>query len=249
MANIRVSSAAITLNWAYNSIFKESSDDDEEESPLSLLKIQNYSENDVTSLSLIIEGNVRGTVRILFSNDTIAGFKNERFCLKEKHPALLRTLNFPEPPPPNHDVPTVSDEHHLKDLLAKTTGVAGAGLLSSLTALCNLVLSGKMADAVTNILDGANLRILPKKEGGVRPIAVGCTSRRVEFSSKEGCEAAVHALRYLVENNHYKAIAILEVDVKNAFNTLERDIILEAVEGRAPNIFPYLFSIKSILQK
>ncbi|KAF2894723.1 hypothetical protein ILUMI_11447 [Ignelater luminosus] len=122
------------------------------------------------------------------------------------------------------------------------------------------MLSGKAADAVTNILYGANLYALRKKDGGVHPIAVSCSFRRklcchfhsqpmyqylhpnqVGVSTKGGCKVAIHTLRCFMENNYDKAIAILKVDVKNAFNTLERNTIFEAVKCKTSNIFPYLW--------
>ncbi|KAF2905068.1 hypothetical protein ILUMI_01111 [Ignelater luminosus] len=171
--------------------------------------------------SKVSKDDVRGAVRLLSSNDTLTGFNNETFrFLKKKHPVPSRTINFPEPPFPDHDVLTVSNEYalnHPKDFLTKTTGVAGTELLSSLTALCNPMLSGNVIVAVTNILYGANLCALQKKDGSVRPIAVGCTFRRIvsklccdshsqpvgqhlrpKLSVKGGCKAVVHALNCFI---------------------------------------------------
>ncbi|PZC86676.1 hypothetical protein B5X24_HaOG206237 [Helicoverpa armigera] len=83
------------------------------------------------------------------------------------------------------------------------------------------MLSGNVNGAVIDVLYGANLCALRKKDGGIRPIAVGCTYRRIAakfgyayyketlaakfqplqlgFGSKGGCEAAVHALSTVID--------------------------------------------------
>ncbi|CAB3228552.1 unnamed protein product [Arctia plantaginis] len=86
------------------------------------------------------------------------------------------------------------------------------------------MLSGNVDDGIIDILYGANLCALRKNDGGIRPIAVGCTLRRMVakicckyysaelaakflplqlgFGSKGGCEAAIHALStYLGSQN------------------------------------------------
>ena len=93
----------------------------------------------------------------------------------------------------------------------------------------------------------ANLFALGKKVGGIRPIAVGSTLRRLTtkvglkpishklgehfeprqlgYSSKGGCEAARHAARiYLMSYTRIKVF--LKSDIKNAFNCMKRDIKL-----------------------
>lgn len=88
-------------------------------------------------------------------------------------------------------------------------------LLTALTKLSNLMLSGNVNDVT--IIYGANLCALSKKDNGVRPIAVGCVYRRLtsklacrsEFgnageylfpkqvgvATKGGTEAAIHSVR------------------------------------------------------
>lgn len=68
---------------------------------------------------------------------------------------------------------------HLKDLVAKSNGDAGIKLLQSITNLENLMLSGKVLSEICPIIYGATLCALSKKGGGLRPIAVGSTYRRL----------------------------------------------------------------------
>ena len=115
-------------------------------------------------------------------------------------------------------------------------------------------------------LFGATLVALDKKGGGVRPIAVGCTLRRLVakiagnkvmeeatdllaprqlgYGVSGGAEAAVHAARiYLgqLQDDH----ALVKLDFRNAFNSVHRDKMLEAVEGLVPSIYPFIHSVYS----
>ena len=54
-------------------------------------------------------------------------------------------------------------------------GAEGILLLQSLTAFTNLVYTGDIPAEVRPFSCGASLTALNKKDGGVRPIAVGCT--------------------------------------------------------------------------
>jgi len=90
-------------------------------------------------------------------------------------------------------------------------------------------------------LYGAQLHELCKSKGDLRPIAVGCTYRRlvakvclrpfiprlrnlllpsqVGVGSPLGCEAAVNASRYFMDQPHNNKV-LLKLDVKNAFNSI-----------------------------
>ena len=79
------------------------------------------------------------------------------------------------------------------------------------------MLAGKVTSTICRIIYGAALCALSKKDGGLRPIAVGSTYRRlaaklackyvsdetgdylrptqIGFNTKGGCEAGVHATR------------------------------------------------------
>ena len=113
-----------------------------------------------------------------------------------------------------------------------------------------LVLEGSTPPFVRSFFFGATLIALEKKVGGIRPIAVGGTLRRLVakvagakvmaemgallaprqlgYGVKGGCEAAVHSARLYLDNlleDH----AILKLDFKNAFTSVRRDVMLEAV--------------------
>jgi len=67
----------------------------------------------------------------------------------------------------------------LKDLLHVQNGDAGRKLLESITALTTVILNGEVPSSLCPYFFGASLTALMKKTGGIRPIAVGNTWRRL----------------------------------------------------------------------
>jgi len=107
---------------------------------------------------------------------------------------------------------------------------------------------------------------MSKKDGGIRPISVGYTLRRLAAKCANtyvvarrsqallpqqlgvgvsgGAEAAVHAMRRLLTNlppGH----AIVKLDFSNAFNCVRRDLILDSVTGNTPEIYRLVHSAYS----
>lgn len=149
---------------------------------------------------------------------------------------------------------------HLTDLTSHGTGATGEQLIKSLTKLTNLMLLGDVCQEVTPVVYGANLIALSKKDASVRPIAVGSTFRRlaakicvrltrsklqnlfepiqVGFGTRGGCEAAVHAVRTFVQGDLCEVL--LKLDVKNAFNSVNRDTLLNEIKIHVPEIYNFL---------
>ena len=67
----------------------------------------------------------------------------------------------------------------LKDLLLVSPGAGSSLLIKSLTTFINLVISGGVLAATSPYFFGATLITLNKKDGGVRPITIGCTLCRL----------------------------------------------------------------------
>ena len=123
----------------------------------------------------------------------------------------------------------------------------------------NCVLRGETAAPAQASFFGATLIALNKKGGGLRPIAVGCTLRRLVakcagacvkeavgallaphqlgFGIPLGVEAAVHASHIFLHNLRPRHL-ILKLDFRNAFNCLRRDKMIAAVEQLAPELLP-----------
>ena len=129
----------------------------------------------------------------------------------------------------------------------------------AITDLSNILLAGETPPEVRECLFGATLLAIGKKDGGVRPIAVGFVWRRLAakvacrhisercanlFSPRQlgvgipgGAEAAVHATRIYLENLQPGNI-LLKIDFQNAFNTVRRDVILEEIQEVFPELLP-----------
>lgn len=250
---------------------------------------QNLSSNPKYKTRLIenkvSEGDLKGATRLLFSSDTLATHSPEVLsALIEKHPSPTASSPQPDPPSASQLPPLqVSEEatlysicsfpagsaggldgispQHLKDLTSPLAGDGGECLLKELTALVNLMLSGKVCPEIVPVLYGANLIALKKKDGGIRPIAVGSTFRRLTsklccrhyrtrltdkfspiqlgFGIKGGCEGAVHATRAFLDRQNFEVL--VKIDVKNAFNSIDRCALLTQIQLELPEIYGYMY--------
>jgi hypothetical protein len=238
----------------------------------------------------IEEGDVRGAVRLTASNDTLAAYDDDTVAaLRQLHPSRTTpTCDLPHPPVDNVPALKLSENdivaaiksflagsaggldglrpQHLKDMTGPVTGIAGQRLIVSLTEFCNMCLAGQVPPAIRPILYGASLCALTKKGGGVRPIAVGSTFRRLVakaacrtvreevaiklapaqlgFGIHQGAEAAAHAARSFL-SNLTDGQALLKIDFTNAFNTLRRDRMLLVIREELPELFPFISSCYS----
>lgn len=240
--------------------------------------------------SKVHEGDLRGAVRMLLSDSALAPIDNDTLnALCEKHPSPSRTVCIPPEPDRNSVFLTVTPvevanalhsfyngsaagldglrPQHLKELTSASAGNNGSRLLESLTKLCNFLLKGMLNLEVRPYLYGASLCALSKKDGGVRPIAVGSVIRRltaklccyaarqdmskylqpkqVGFGTAKGCEAAIHATRSFALQHENTDTIIVKLDLKNAFNCAERDTILKEVLDHVPRLYPFLYQCYS----
>ena len=63
--------------------------------------------------------------------------------------------------------------------MRRRTGDAGSRLLFNLTTFINTILTGSVPRSILPAFAGATLSAFNKKDGGIRPIAVGDTLRRL----------------------------------------------------------------------
>ena len=68
---------------------------------------------------------------------------------------------------------------HLKDMTAAAAEEGGSVLFIALTDLSKHILKGNCPTSICPFFFGATLIALKKREGGIRPIAVGCTLHRL----------------------------------------------------------------------
>jgi len=158
---------------------------------------------------------------------------------------------------------------HIKNLmLVQAPGIGlSCELTTNLTNLVNLLLNGELPEYVREVIFGGSLTALQKKNGDIRPIAVGYTLRRLAAKCANACvigsptvasmaplqlgvgvpggaEAAIHATRRYVSNMPEDHV-ITKLDFKNAFNSLRRDAMLEAVERDVPEFYRFVYAASS----
>ena len=235
------------------------------------------------------DGDVRGAIRLLASAENIAQESDDvSEVLKAKHPGSPGDLDLP-PGPDNDTQPFLATDTevlasvasldpgasagldglrpaHLKDLVGRSAGEAGARLVSALTRLVNLVLQGQVPASARAAFYAASLIALRKPCGGIRPIAIGSTYRRLAtkfasrpfnselgarlrpnqlgFGTSGGCEAAVHATRLFARTLPSDNV-LVKIDMRNAFNCVRRDHFLREVRVHAPSLFPLLWQAYS----
>lgn len=228
-------------------------------------------------------GNFRAAIRIICSDDAPATPSAETLqALRDKHPpapadrrpapADINNSRFTPLQVSQEDVlkilstfpagssggPDGLTAQHLKDFLS---GAPDLSLASALTDLVNILLTGELPLNIREVIFGARLIALQKKGGGIRPIAVGYTLRRLaakcanahvikkrsdELKPKQigvgvagGAEAAVHAARRLLHrlpDDH----VFVKLDFSNAFNSVRRDVILESAANKLPELYRFI---------
>lgn len=219
---------------------------------------------------------LKGAVKILSSSDTLAPFDATTLsALQDKHPnSTDQSHEFPNTPN-DDDISVVVNEtivrkmilsfpngsaggidgfkpQYLKDVISLSASEAGDRVLTAITDLCNFMLAGKVTQDVCPFIYGASLFALNKKNGGIRPIAVGNTFRRLtaklacHYAKNQvmaylsptqlgvgiprGCEASIHAIRTFVNIPANKEKLLLKIDFSNAFNSISRAPMLEQVK-------------------
>jgi hypothetical protein len=140
---------------------------------------------------------------------------------------------------------------------------AGEDALTSLTNLTNHLVAGLAPRELAPFVAGAPLMALVKAGGGLRPIAIGETIRRlvskccceatvedakvifgplqVGVATQGGAEASVHAVRKLAEEfGEDPGKIMLKVDFSNAFNLVDRTQMLAQVYEKLPSLYRWV---------
>ena len=150
----------------------------------------------------------------------------------------------------------------LYDLLKR--GPFVSKVVVELAALVAVAAHGLLPPEVAPLFGSANLIPLKKPDGGVRPIAIGETLRRLigkalmhvpklvgELRSLaplqcgvgvvNACESIGQGLQALIpslpEDGDW---VVLQVDISNAFNSIDRTEVLKGTATRAPTMYPWL---------
>ena len=151
---------------------------------------------------------------------------------------------------------------HIKELARMPEANDVTGLVPALAQLVTLMAKGHVPARVSPWFLGAPLTPLRKRDGGVRPIAVGETLRRlvaswlmhkvsakaaallqphqVGVATKSGAEAAVHAVRAMADELGTRSeFGLLQIDWQNAFNLVSRSAFLHQVDVHLPELAPW----------
>ena len=242
------------------------------------------------SLKLVVEakiseGDISGALRTLCSEDVLAPQDETTLkILQEKHPLAPNNFSFNVPVPSNiagfspssidiekaiNSFPIGSAggldglrPQHLKDMISKSNGETRVKLLRSIAALISVLLSGNVPESVCPWFYGASLTALKKKDGGIRPIAVGNVLRRLTAKlacqyvqstandifqpiqlgcgTRGGAEAAIHGIRHHMSSPRSQEI-LVKLDFKNAFNSIDRGSLLKEVFDKLPNLYPFIY--------
>jgi len=167
-------------------------------------------------------------------------------------------------PPGSAAAPSVLRPQHLLNCLNSADSAEKAGLLEDLLTLVTTTSSGHLHPRAAPYLFAARLIPLRKKDGGVRPIAVGDTLRRLvakwllattrgrnaasalvplqtAFAKGSPCEVVAMEVQAQVDALHGSTgWLLLQVDLKNAFNSIARPAILEVLEHQCPSMTPWV---------
>jgi hypothetical protein len=153
---------------------------------------------------------------------------------------------------------------HLKAMVSESLGGVAKDLLDALVMFYNqIVFPGHIPESVRPVFFGAKLFALGKKNGGVRPIAIGLTLRRLGgklsmgllqdlsrqifrpyqlgVAVQKGAEIAVHSARKFTDHEDRVGRLLIKIDYENAFNSVERDKILEVVREAIPGVYPFVY--------
>ena len=166
-------------------------------------------------------------------------------------------------PPASAPGPSGLRPVHLKELLKRDGGGEGS-LGHALGQFAKRCGEGNLVGPVASALSAATLIPLRKKGDGVRPVAIGDTLRRVTgkvLLQIPEVSAALHKLAPLQTGlgtpNAAESVAmgiqkllptlpaepgwaILQIDLRNAFNCVHRDSVLDGTRRYAPGLFNWL---------
>jgi hypothetical protein len=146
---------------------------------------------------------------------------------------------------------------HLLEATKTTFPHINSAVVAGITRLVGLLIKGKLPAALASSLTLSPLTALLKKDGGLRPIAIGeiwrrlasrvavahCRGQASDFffpaqlgvGLKEGVPTTVHAAQAVIHQlGDRPELAMLKVDFANAFNTASRTAFIREVREHFP---------------
>ena len=160
-------------------------------------------------------------------------------------------------PPGSSGGPSGWRSSHLKEMLKAK---CKQPFLAALAAYCTRIANGAFSSECMAVITAARLVPIGKPSGGLRPIAVGDVLRRLagkllmdvimakttEYLQPEqvgvqvpnAAETAARKIRLWAEDAKPDEV-LLQVDMCNAFGTVDRQEMLAEVKNHCPCLFPY----------
>ena len=152
---------------------------------------------------------------------------------------------------------------HLYDCYRGIAATNSQRFLAALTAVCQLLLRGVFPAELAPFLASAGLTPFAKENAAVRPIAVGLVLRRLvskialrlisppvplnlpEYQFGVGtpyaAEGILHAVNRLLRSHHRdEDLVVATVDLQNAFNSISRASVFDAVAEHHPALLPWV---------
>ena len=174
--------------------------------------------------------------------------------------AVLAIASFP---PGSATGPSGLRPCHLKECLRRPGSCSA--LQGGLGAFIEAACGGKLPRQLAESLCASNLIAINKKDGGVRPIAFGDTLRRLAGKVLLGmeetksqicslhprqcgvgvpyaCEMVGMGVQRIVDASPHTEWVALQVDMRNAFNTISRHAMLDNCLRKAPAAYNWLRS-------
>lgn len=167
-------------------------------------------------------------------------------------------ITFPKGTSPGPDGLRVQ---HLLDILRCNPKGSPQDPREAIVKLMKMILNGKAYKPIAEFLSSAKLTPISKKNGGIRPIAVGCVWRRLAakiilreetenafnivqpeqmgIGCKYGIEKIVHTVRLATLINTNPNFALLQIDLINAFNKASRNIFLKKIKEKLPRLYQF----------
>ena len=157
-------------------------------------------------------------------------------------------------------------------LVSKNYGCAGKDLRDAVATMARHLATRKnnIVNGKSNLEAYLSCRLIPlDKKPGVRPIGIGETLRRIIGKAiistikpkimesagslqlcagqQAGCEAAVHAMSMIFAED--ETDALLFVDASNAFNSINRKVMLHNIQYICPSMYVYTYNCYSVTSR
>nr|GEW76143.1 hypothetical protein [Tanacetum cinerariifolium] len=202
-------------------------------------------------------GHYTTAVKVL-SSSSVAPYSDATLEeLKTKNP-FKHAPSLPHIPNDHHHL-IASPTMHLVDWLSGSVVAVFDELISSITQVVNLFLDGSFPKMLGEYIASAPLTLLVKPGGGICPIVVGTVWRRLVskvnalmighsldgylddlqfgIGVSGGTEAILHVVNRLIDGRgNDDGISMLFADFKNAFNLVDREVMLREVHLRCAAI-------------